>query len=90
MDMYVIARLKSSYEKWERFFSSDPLSRSSFCDASRTTIRKIGEKAALIALFDVDKDKLSKHVSGEVFRETYSPFVEKHEIYGLNPGFRLN
>ena len=90
MDMYVIARLKSSYEKWEEFFSSDPLSRSNFCDASRTTTGKIGEKAALIALFDVDKDKLSKHVSSKDFVKTYSPFVDRHEIYGLNPAFRLN
>ena len=58
MDMYVIARLKSSYEKWEEIFSSDPLLRSNFCEASRTTTGKIGKKAALIALFDVDKDKL--------------------------------
>ena len=90
MDMYVIARLKSSYEKWEEVFSSDPLLRSNFCEASRTTTGKIGKKAALIALFDVDKDRLSKHVSNKDFDKTYSPLVEQHEIYGLSPAFRLN
>ena len=90
MDMYVIARLKNSYENWEEFFDTDPLSRSYFCDADRTKTWKIGESAALIALFDVDSNKLSKHVSDRNFNETYSPFVEKHEIYGLNPTFRLN
>ena len=57
MDMYVIARLKSSYENWEDFFNSDPLSRSNFCDAEKTKTGKIGERSAFIALFDVDESK---------------------------------
>ena len=90
MDMYVIARLKSSYKSWEDFFNSDPLSRSNFCDAEKTKTGKIGERSAFIALFDVDERKLSEHLSNNIFEEAYEPYVEAHEIYGLNPTFRLN
>ena len=42
------------------------------------------------SLFDVDERKLSEHLSNNIFEEAYEPYVEAHEIYGLNPTFRLN
>ena len=60
MDLLIIVNIKSSYDSWKAIFDSNPADRQEFADDTRTRIAKADENTAMVQLFDVDMQKMSK------------------------------
>tara|TARA_B100001142_G_C14338873_1_gene657020 strand:- start:297 stop:566 length:270 start_codon:yes stop_codon:yes gene_type:complete len=84
MDIKFIARLKSDYSDWKEHYQSNIKNLNMFCDDQKTVIGQIGNKAALIALYDVDANKASEQISAYRYVENSLDFVDNYEIYSVN------
>jgi hypothetical protein len=83
MDMMITAHLKQSFENWKELFDSDANARGEYCDESKTMVGKVDHETALIALFDVDQEKMNARLSSQEFTELVDAYVKGHDIYTL-------
>ena len=83
MDLLIIVNIKSSYDSWKAFFDSDPAVRAEFADESRTRVAKVDDNTALVQLFDVDMQKMSKILNdpNSTVAEVMAEHVVSREIY---------
>tara|TARA_Y100000996_G_scaffold145955_1_gene112347 strand:- start:863 stop:1132 length:270 start_codon:yes stop_codon:yes gene_type:complete len=86
MDIKFIARLKSDYSDWKEYFETNIKDINYLCDDQKTVIGQIGNKAALIALYDVDSTKATEQVFSDSYVENSLELVDKYEIYSVNMG----
>ena len=85
MDVHIIAKLKSSYEAWQKLFVDDADRRSQICDESRTLVAKANETTAVITVFDVDMEAMGAMMADPEFQKMIEPYVEEHLTYSLAP-----
>ena len=83
MDLLIIVNIKSSYESWKAIFDSNPADRQEFADDTRTRIAKADENTAMVQLFDVDMQKMSKILNdpNSTVAEVMAEHVVSREIY---------
>ncbi len=60
MDLLIVVHIKSSYDGWKAVFDADPAGREEFADDTRTRVAKVDDNTAMVQLFDVDMQKMSK------------------------------
>lgn len=82
MNVLVTAHLKQSYDAWKEIFDSDS-ARAEFCDDSRTMVGKVDDSTALIALFDVDPEKMRQRLTSPEFIDLVKDHVVKHDAYSF-------
>ena len=63
MDLLVIVHIKSSYDGWKTVFDSFSDGRENFSDDSRTRVAKVDDNTAMVQLFDVDMQKMTKAIN---------------------------
>lgn len=84
MNVLVIAHLKSGYEEWKSLFDGDAR-RADFCDESQTKVGRVDDNTALIALFDVDMEGMGQHLSNPEFQAMIEPYVDRHDVFTMEP-----
>lgn len=85
MDIFVIARLKSTYEEWKSLFDEHATVRSAFCDESKTLVGQADDMTALISFFDVNMEGMGSMMADPEFQKLTEPYVEEHIVYTLSP-----
>ena len=82
MNVLVTAHLKQSYDSWKEIFDADT-ARAEFCDESRTMVGKVDDSTALIALFDVDPEKMRTRLTSPEFNDLVEDYVVRHDAYSF-------
>ena len=85
MKVFVVVRLKSTFEEWKALFDQDSKARAAFCDENQTLVGKVNDHKATVALFDVDMEEMGKHLSNPEFQKMIDPYVEGHDVYTMEP-----
>ena len=85
MNLLIIVHIKSTYDGWKSFFDANPAGRENFADDSRTRIAKVDDNTAMVQLFDVDMQKMSKVVNNpdSDIAEAMEEHVVNREIYKI-------
>jgi len=83
MDLLVVVHIKSSYDNWKAVFDADPAGRGKFADETRTRVGKVDEKTAMVQLFDVDMQKMSKMINDpdSPAADVMEEHIVKRDIY---------
>jgi hypothetical protein len=83
MDLLIIVNIKSSYDSWKAIFDSNPADRQEFADETRTRVAKADDNTAMVQLFDVDMQKMSKVLNNpnSTAAEVMAEHVVSREIY---------
>ena len=83
MDLLIIVNIKSSYDSWKAIFDSNPAERQEFADETRTRVAKSDDNTAMVQLFDVDMQKMSKVLNNpnSTAAEVMAEHVVSREIY---------
>ena len=83
MDLLIIVNIKSSYDSWKAIFDSNPAERQEFADETRTRVAKADDNTAMVQLFDVDMQKMSKVLNNQnsTAAEVMAEHVVSREIY---------
>ena len=83
MDLLIIVHIKSSYDAWKSVFDSDPVGRQEFADETRTRVAKADDNTAMVQLFDVDMQKMSKVLNdpNSTAAEVMAEHIVSREIY---------
>ena len=83
MDLLIIVNIKSSYDSWKAIFDSNPADRQEFADETRTRVAKADDNTAMVQLFDVDLQKMSKVLNNpnSTAAEVMAEHVVSREIY---------
>ncbi len=83
MDLLIIVNIKSSYDSWKAIFDSNPADRQEFADETRTRVAKADDNTAMVQLFDVDMQKMSKILNdpNSTVTEVMAQHVVSREIY---------
>ena len=83
MDLLIIVNIKSSYDSWKAIFDSNPAERQEFADETRTRVAKADDNTAMVQLFDVDMQKMSKVLNNpnSTAAEVMAEHVVSREIY---------
>ena len=82
MNVLVTAHLKQSYDAWKKIFDADT-ARAEFCDEGRTMVGRVDDNTALIALFDVDSEKMTQRLTSPEFNDLVKDHVVKHDAYSF-------
>ena len=83
MDLLVVVHIKSSYDSWKAVFDADPAGREEFADDTRTRVAKVDDNTAMVQLFDVDMQKMSKVLNdpNSTAAEVMAEHIVSREIY---------
>ncbi|MEE3196086.1 MAG: hypothetical protein VX260_03915 [Candidatus Neomarinimicrobiota bacterium] len=83
MDLLIIVNIKSSYDSWKAIFDSNTADRQEFADETRTRVAKADDNTAMVQLFDVDMQKMSKVLNNpnSTAAEVMAEHVVSREIY---------
>ena len=83
MDLLIVAHIESSYDGWKVVFDADPAGREEFADDTRTRVAKVDDNTAMVQLFDVDMQKMSKILNdpNSAAANVMAEHVEKRELY---------
>jgi len=83
MDLLIIVHIKSSYDGWKAVFDSNLVDRQEFADETRTRVAKADDNTAMVQLFDVDMQKMSKILNdpNSTVAEVMAEHVVSREIY---------
>ena len=83
MDLLVVVHIKSSYDGWKAVFDADPAGREEFADDTRTRVAKVDDNTAMVQLFDVDMQKMSKILNdpNSPVADVMADHVEKRDVY---------
>ena len=83
MDLLIIVNIKSSYDSCKAIFVSNPVERQEFADETRTRVAKADDNTAMVQLFDVDMQKMSKVLNNpnSTAAEVMAEHVVSREIY---------
>ena len=83
MDLLVVVHIKSSYDSWKAVFDADPAGREKFADDTRTRVAKVDDNTAMVQLFDVDMQKMSKILNdpNSPVADVMADHVEKRDLY---------
>jgi len=83
MDLLIIVHIKSSYDGWKAVFDSGLADRKEFADETRTRVAKVDDNTAMVQLFDVDMQKMSKILNdpNSTVAEVMAEHVVSREIY---------
>ena len=83
MDLLVVVHIKSSYDSWKAVFDADPAGREEFADDTRTRVAKVDDNTAMVQLFDVDMQKMSKILNdpNSPVADVMADHIEKRDLY---------
>ena len=83
MDLLIIVHIKSSYDGWKAVFDSNLAGRQEFADETRTRVAKADENTAMVQLFDVDMQKMSKILNdpNSPAADVMAEHIEKRDLY---------
>ncbi len=83
MDLLIIVHIKSSYDGWKAVFDSNLAGRQEFADETRTRVAKADDNTAMVQLFDVDMQKMSKVLNdpNSTAAEVMAEHIVSREIY---------
>ena len=83
MDLLVVVHITSSYESWKEVFDSNPADRAAFADDDRTRVAKVDDNTAMVQLFNVDMQKMSKIINNpnSPAADLMAEHVEKRDLY---------
>ena len=83
MDLLVVVHIKSSYDGWKAVFDADPAGREEFADDTRTRVAKVDDNTAMVQLFDVDMQKMSKILNdpNSPVADVMADHIEKRDVY---------
>ena len=83
MDLLVVVHIKSSYDSWKAVFDADPAGREEFADDTRTRVAKVDDNTAMVQLFDVDMQKMSKILNdpNSPVADVMADHIEKRDVY---------
>ena len=83
MDLLVVVHIKSSYDGWKAVFDADPAGREEFADDARTRVAKVDDNTAMVQLFNVDMQKMSKIINNpnSPAADLMAEHVEKRDLY---------
>jgi len=83
MDLLVVVHIKSSYDDWKAVFDADPAGREEFADDTRTRVAKVDDNTAMVQLFDVDMQKMSKILNdpNSPAADVMAEHIEKRDLY---------
>ena len=83
MDLLIVVYIKSSYDDWKAVFDADPAGREEFADDTRTRVAKVDDNTAMVQLFNVDMQKMSKIINNpnSPAADVMAEHVEKRDLY---------
>ena len=83
MDLLIVVHIKSSYDSWKAVFDADPAGREKFADDTRTRVAKVDDNTAMVQLFDVDMQKMSKILNNpnSPVADVMADHIEKRDVY---------
>jgi len=83
MDLLLVVHIKSSYDSWKAVFDADPAGREEFADDTRTRVAKVDDNTAMVQLFDVDMQKMSKILNdpNSPVADVMADHIEKRDVY---------
>jgi hypothetical protein len=83
MDLLIVVHIKSSYDGWKAVFDADPAGREEFADDTRTRVAKVDDNTAMVQLFDVDMQKMSKILNdpNSSAADVMAEHVAKRDLY---------
>lgn len=83
MDLLIVVHIKSSYDGWKTVFDADPAGREEFADDTRTRVAKVDDNTAMVQLFDVDMQKMSKILNdpNSSAADVMAEHVAKRDLY---------
>jgi len=83
MDLLIVVHIKSSYDGWKTVFDADPAGREEFADDMRTRVAKVDDNTAMVQLFDVDMQKMSKILNdpNSSAADVMAEHVAKRDLY---------
>ena len=83
MDLLIVVHIKSSYDGWKAVFDADPAGREEFADDMRTRVAKVDDNTAMVQLFDVDMQKMSKILNdpNSSAADVMAEHVAKRDLY---------
>ena len=83
MDLLIIVHIKSSYDGWKAVFDSNLAGRQEFADETRTRVAKADDNTAMVQLFDVDMQKMSKILNdpNSPAADVMAEHIEKRDLY---------
>ena len=83
MDLLVVVHIKSSYDSWKTVFDAAPAGREEFADDTRTRVAKVDDNTAMVQLFDVDMQKMSKILNdpNSPVADVMADHIEKRDLY---------
>ena len=83
MDLLIVVYIKSSYDDWKAVFDADPAGREEFADDTRTRVAKVDDNTAMVQLFDVDMQKMSKILNdpNSPVADVMADHIEKRDVY---------
>ena len=83
MDLLVVVHIKSSYDSWKAVFDADPAGREEFADDTRTRVAKVDDNTAMVQLFNVDMQKMSKILNdpNSPVADVMADHIEKRDVY---------
>ena len=83
MDLLIVVYIKSYYDDWKSVFDADPAGREEFADDTRTRVAKVDDNTAMVQLFDVDMQKMSKILNdpNSPVADVMADHIEKRDVY---------